>query len=90
MLLLIRRFVECVGRSIWKMKTSIGVVERIDLSMEARCGGVVERLGGTLMAANTLNMSAKTMKMTLRMLRNGKMRNYKRSDVCVAKALVTK
>jgi hypothetical protein len=38
---LTRRYVNYVARNIWRRKTSIGLAEHIDLTMEERCGGAV-------------------------------------------------
>jgi hypothetical protein len=62
---LTRRYVNCVERSIWRRKTSIGHAEHIDLTTEVKCGGAAVKHQRMPSDANTRNIILKKMKMRI-------------------------
>lgn len=67
LLILIRRFANYVARNTLKKKTSIGHAGHTDLSMEERCGGAVEKLQKTLLAASIQSIIARRTRMKMRL-----------------------
>ena len=86
MSILIRRIVRTVAKSIWKMRTLIGLVVHIDHHGAGKCGGVAAKRAKKHKVANIQSIRAKKMKKILLSTMKVKKSKLNASNVCAAKS----